>query len=76
MATSRNIIGKTIKYLREKKGMSQQALSEKLGVDRQYVWRLENGKINISADYIDKVVKGIDGKQEDFLNHKGFNHFK
>ncbi len=76
MATSRNILGLQIKLLREKQGLSQQALSEKMGVDRQYIWKMENGRINISADYIDKVIKNLECKHSDFFNTKGYNKFK
>lgn len=76
MATSRNILGLQLKLLREKKGLSQQALSEKIGCDRQYVWKIESGNINVSADYIDKVIKGLDCKHSDFFVTKGYNKFK
>jgi len=76
MATSRNIIGLQLKLLREKKKISQQALSEKIGCDRQYVWKVENGHINISADYIDKFIKGLQCKHSDFLITKGYNKYK
>ena len=27
-----------------------------LGTDRQYVWNIENGKINLSLDYLDSII--------------------
>lgn len=48
--------------------MSLQELAEVLNVDRQYVWRLENGKINLTLDYLDKIIKALNVKHEEFLN--------
>ena len=67
METSREIIGLMIKSKREEKAISQQALSDLLDVDRQYVWRLENGKINLTLNYLDKVIEKLNCKQDDFL---------
>jgi len=55
--SSREIIGRIIKLQRKMKGFTLQELADKLDVDRQYVWRLENGKINMSLDYLDKVIE-------------------
>ena len=67
METSREIIGLMIKSKREEKAISQQALSDLLDVDRQYVWRLENGKINLTLNYLDMVIEKLNCKQDDFL---------
>jgi transcriptional regulator with XRE-family HTH domain len=67
METAREIIGLMIKSKREEKAISQQALGDLLDVDRQYVWRLENGKINLTLNYLDKVIEKLNCKQADFL---------
>ncbi|WP_396140882.1 helix-turn-helix domain-containing protein [Flavobacterium sp.] len=67
METAREIIGLMIKLKREEKAISQQALGDLLDVDRQYVWRLENGKINLTLNYLDKVIEKLNCKQADFL---------
>ena len=41
---------------REKRNLSLQELADLLGIDRQYVWRLENGKVNMTLDYLDKII--------------------
>lgn len=38
------IIGATITKYREKRGWNQNELAQKLGVNRQNVWRIEQGK--------------------------------
>jgi transcriptional regulator with XRE-family HTH domain len=67
METSREIIGLMIKSKREEKAISQQALGDLLDVDRQYIWRLENGKINLTLNYLDMVIEKLNCKQDDFL---------
>ena len=65
--TAKEIIGKKIKLLREEKGMTQQALADLLSVDKQYVWKLENGKKNLTMNYLDKLIQTLNCKHEDFL---------
>ena len=67
MSTSKEIIGRLIKTQRKKKKLTQQQLGDMLGADRQYVWKLENGKKKITLDYLDKVIATLESKQDDFL---------
>lgn len=53
---SRLVIGRIIRMQREKRNLSLQELADLLGIDRQYVWRLENGKVNMTLDYLDKII--------------------
>jgi transcriptional regulator with XRE-family HTH domain len=39
-----NIISKNIRFFREKAGLSQEQLAEKVGCSREFVNRVENGK--------------------------------
>jgi transcriptional regulator with XRE-family HTH domain len=68
VTTSKEIIGKIIKLQREKSNLTLQELADQLGVDRQYIWRLENGKINMTLDYLDKIIDRLKSKNEDFFN--------
>lgn len=65
--TSKEIVGAMIKYIRKDKKISQQQLADLLGVDRQYIWRLENGKVNFTMDYFDKVIDKLNCTHADFL---------
>lgn len=67
MNTSREIIGRMIKAKRQAKNISQQGLGDLLGVDRQYIWRLESGKVNLTMNYLDKIIDKLECKQDDFL---------
>ena len=65
--TSREIIGSMIKHRRKEKRLTQQQLANLLEIDRQYVWRLENGKVNLTMDYLDTVIQKLDCTQADFI---------
>lgn len=56
-----------IKSRRLEKDFTQKQLADLLEVDRQYVWRLENGKVNLTMDYLDKVIYKLDCEQKDFI---------
>lgn len=56
-----------IKSRRLEKAYTQKKLADLLEVDRQYVWRLENGKVNFTMDYLDKVIFKLDCDQKDFI---------
>lgn len=68
MENSKKIIGRIIKTQRKKKNLTLNELAEKLKVDRQYIWNLENGKINMTADYLDKIIEKIGCTHIDFFN--------
>lgn len=68
MTTSKEIIGRIIKRKREERNLTLRELADLLGVDRQYVWRLENGRINMTLDYLDKILVQLKTKKEDFYN--------
>jgi transcriptional regulator with XRE-family HTH domain len=65
--SSREIIGKMISLRRDEKKITPQQLADLLGVDRQYVWRLENGKINLTMNYLDEVIKHLGCEHADFI---------
>ena len=59
---SRLVIRRIIRMQREKRNLSLQELADLLGIDRQYVWRLENGKVNMTLDYLDKIIVQFKGQ--------------
>lgn len=59
MAKELIILGNTIKKLRRRIGISQEALAEEAGIHRTYMGRVERGKQNISALNILKVAKAL-----------------
>ena len=65
-------IGLRIRELRKQKGISQEDLAFKAGIDRTYMTSVENGKRNISIINIEKIVLALDESVESFF--KGFKN--
>lgn len=53
-------IGNRISELRQEKGMSVIQLAEKCDVSRQNIYKIEDGKYNVSIDILYKVCKALD----------------
>ncbi len=63
-----------IKELREKKGLTQEALAWKADVDRTYMNHVEKAKRNISIKSLEKiVVNGLEVSLAEFFNTKVFS---
>jgi transcriptional regulator with XRE-family HTH domain len=63
-------VGRRIKEIRNLRGMSQDDLADKLGVNRSFISKLENGKKPISLEHIQKLSKNLDVEPEDLLVDK------
>ncbi|MBN8694592.1 MAG: helix-turn-helix transcriptional regulator [Bacteroidetes bacterium] len=71
MSRTKALIGYRIKAKRIEMGLTQQELAAKLLVDRQYISKLEGGKINMSLDYLDKVLTELNCTVDElFINNK------
>ncbi len=53
---TRQILANNIVYFRIKNNWSQEDLAELLGTSSVYISQMENGKRNISCDYIDHLA--------------------
>lgn len=56
-----------LKKQRVKSGLTLNELAEKMKTDRQYIWNIENGKINMSLDYLDKLLKELNTNPSEFF---------
>ena len=65
--TAKEVIWLLIENHRKSKKISQQELATRLQVDRQYIWKLENGKVNLTMNYLDRVIKELSCLHSDFL---------
>ena len=65
-STSKKIIGIMIKTKREEKKMTQTQLASLLDIDRQYMWRIENGEVNLTLDYLDKIILALNCNHDHF----------
>jgi transcriptional regulator with XRE-family HTH domain len=59
--------GKRIKELRLAKGLTQEMLAAKIGVDRSYMGFLERGERNPSLEVILKIAKALGAKPDELL---------
>jgi transcriptional regulator with XRE-family HTH domain len=51
--------GFRVRQLRQAKGISQEELAEKAGLDRTYISSIERGKRNISLNNIKRLAKAL-----------------
>lgn len=61
-------VGKRIKELRGKLGISQEELGFRSGVHRTYIASLEVGKRNISVATLEKIVNALELSFSEFFN--------
>lgn len=53
-------IGDALRNIREKKGYSQDELAEIMNINRSTISKIENGKFNLSIDYLSKFSWFLD----------------
>ncbi len=61
-------LGKRIIEIRKQKGWSQSELARNCDKERQSIERLENGKINPSAFYLQQIAEGLGIEVKELLN--------
>lgn len=66
-------VGLRIKEVRNKIGISQEALANKAEIDRTYVTDVENGRRNISIENLAKLVSALEIPFKDFFDSPNFN---
>jgi transcriptional regulator with XRE-family HTH domain len=59
MKNARVGFGKTVRRLRQERGISQEAFAAAAKIGRSYMGRIERGTVNISIDNIQKIVKAL-----------------
>jgi transcriptional regulator with XRE-family HTH domain len=57
---ARRILAANVRRLRDEHGLSQRQLSNRAGIDRSYLARLENEALNISIDVFLALAKTLD----------------
>lgn len=56
---SREYIGKRIAEIRQDKGLSIRQLAEACGVNFANIYKIENGKYNVSIDILGKICEAL-----------------
>jgi len=55
----RQKLGKRIRELRDKKGLSQEKFADLCGLDRTYIAGIEKGRRNVSLINIEKIARAF-----------------
>jgi len=63
----RRILGQTIRDLRLRAGLSQEALAEKADLSGKYVGELERGVVNVSIDSLHRIAKTLKTRLVDLV---------
>ena len=61
-------VGKRIKELRNRLGISQEELAFRSDIHRTYIASLEVGKRNVSIETLEKVVNALEVSLSEFFN--------
>lgn len=61
---NREYIGKRIAEVRQAKGLSIRQLAEASGVNFANIYKIENGKYNVSVDILGKICEALESKIE------------
>ena len=56
----KEFVAKQIRYLRLKKGLTQEYLAEKAELGFNYIYRLESKQLNVTVDTIEKIMKALE----------------
>jgi transcriptional regulator with XRE-family HTH domain len=68
----RKAVGATVRELRTRQGLSQEKLSEKLGVDQRQVARIEAGRVPATLELIEKLAEVLHTSSFVFLSSTAF----
>jgi transcriptional regulator with XRE-family HTH domain len=69
MSDISKIVGDRIRILRSEKGLSQEDLAGKAGIDSSHLGRLERGERNPSLISLDKILKALGVTFEDLFKY-------
>jgi transcriptional regulator with XRE-family HTH domain len=58
--TTRDVLAKNLRRLRDLKGITQEELAHYANLDRTYISELENSKSSASIDMINRLAKGLE----------------
>lgn len=67
MTSSRKQLGKKLRQLREKAGLSQEELGFRANLHRTYIGAIERAEQNVSVDNIHKLAKALKVKISDLF---------
>lgn len=62
------LVGKRIKQLRNERGLTQTKLAEFVGKDRQYLYKIEKGKVTPNIVTISALADALEVSLKDFFD--------
>ena len=68
MAVDFSIIGQRLKEARKKKNLTQDKLSEKMGVSIAYLSKVETGKVHINLERLSQICSILNITEGEILN--------
>jgi transcriptional regulator with XRE-family HTH domain len=68
--STKKLLGQRIKELRKARGLSQDRLSEKIGIDSKHLSRIEVGKNYPSLDTLQKLADALHVELKDLFDFK------
>lgn len=63
----RKLVGRNVRWVREQRELTQEALAEKVGFSQQYLSDLENGKRNPTIITLYEIAKALGASVEDLI---------
>lgn len=60
-------LGQRIRSIREKKGLSQEAVALSSGIDRSYLGGIERGEHNVAVVNLEKIAQSLDVRISDLF---------
>jgi transcriptional regulator with XRE-family HTH domain len=63
---SRSALGDLLRTLRTRRGLSQEAVADLVGMDRSYLGRVENGKARATFEIVERLLIALDATWHDF----------
>lgn len=70
MADTNKLLGKRIRALRKKDGLSQEQLAEKVNMSSKYLGEIERGQVNFSIDIAERISNALDIELTDLFDYQ------
>ncbi|TEA48088.1 XRE family transcriptional regulator [Bacillus sp. BH2] len=67
------LIGENIRFLRKKRGLTQEELAERINLQQAYIGGVERGERNISMLTLQKIANGLEVSPDIILNFGNIN---
>lgn len=65
--TATQVTASRIEKLRKEKGLTQLALSQKIGDGRSFIWNVEGGRRNLTLENLQKICEALECSSQDLI---------